>query len=217
MKLKALVAFAVWVVLSTFVGWGLALAVELVFASLERPSPLPPPSSWWVRGAVIVFAVAVSAAIARHSVGEQQVWKVCGVAAAVLVVALVGGYARHVSDENSYLKALPEQARAVDDATLLADGHAACDWISHRHWGEPSGQGTENTPFQPFYARGHISWYGSNSTERLYVSYVRGLEAQPGPMKLKDRLTSQVSVVAWLRLCPFQQWVHRPVWAGSSG
>jgi hypothetical protein len=49
------------------------------------------------------------------------------------------------------------------------------------------------------------------------VYYLEHLDAQhPGPLTQDERQQASVTALAWFELCPFQQWVHRPV-GGSQG
>jgi len=55
-------------------------------------------------------------------------------------------------------------------------------------------------------------WHWANSTKELTVRYIDHLDAQhPGPLTQNERQQASVIGSAWFELCPFQQWVHRPV------
>jgi hypothetical protein len=55
-----------------------------------------------------------------------------------------------------------------------------------------------------------------SSTLRLFQFYSRYLDRQsPGPLTQSDQIRLKVAFVAWYKMCPFQQWVHRPVGNGD--
>jgi hypothetical protein len=62
------------------------------------------------------------------------------------------------------------------------------------------------------YLPDHVRWHWANSTVRLLSYYIDHLDAQhPGPLTQNERQQARVTGSAWFELCPFQQWVHRPV------
>jgi hypothetical protein len=215
----ALVGIA-WIILGGLACWGLAILVELVAAAWDHLSPLPPPSSWWIRGAVAIAALLIgTAATVRWLHRRGRWWPHVAAAAAVCVVFACALFVVHLSTEHDYLTALPASARvgAADD-TLLAEGHAACSWLGQHRWGQPPeltgryGQyyGARFAPFNP-------TERGSNSTTRYYAWYINHVDAQqPGPLTPAETVRAKVAPVAWLHLCHFQQWVHRPI-GGSGG
>jgi hypothetical protein len=62
----------------------------------------------------------------------------------------------------------------------------------------------------------HVQWHWANSTRALTVRYIDHLDARhPGPLTQDERQQASVTASAWFELCPFQQWVHRPINAGG--
>jgi hypothetical protein len=187
-------------------------------------SVLPPPSSWWVRGAVLVAALLVGVAVAirwLHRPSSSDRWQP-HVAAAVVVAVVFAGtvYVVQISTEHDYLSSLPAEA-AGSDATLVADGHAACSWLGHHRWGTPPDlpkrwyrqhRRSGGARFAPFNPTEHVS----NSTRSYYAWYINHIDAQqPGLLTAAERIKARVAPVAWLHMCHFQQWVHRPIGGGS--
>jgi hypothetical protein len=157
-----------------------------------------------------------------------------GVAALLVVSAVVLG-SMHVVGvwrEHNYLRYLPP---GMSRDTGLAYGHQACDWLAARRWGRPTGpehvsfpggrvgdiHGRRRQRVQSralVYQPDHVQWHWANSTQRLAVSYIDHLDArQPGPLTQDERRQASVTGSAWFELCPFQQWVHRPVGGAGSG
>jgi hypothetical protein len=139
------------------------------------------------------------------------------------LVVLVGtgvlaqGYtARH---EDSYLSEGYPYYHEMTPATFMDNGRQACNWLEGRHWGAP--------PDLPDKEYGVLqgnsaAWNGAptsnviNSTRRLLVFYSGFIDRQnPGPRTRADEHKREVALWAWYKLCPFQQWVHRPLGNGG--
>lgn len=143
-----------------------------------------------------------------------------GLALAAVLVVSGSMHAHGVSREHHYLKHLPP---GMSREAGLAYGHQACDWLAAQRWGRPPGpdhlpRAREVTASHLSYQPHHVRWHRSNSTDRLIVYYIEHLDAQhPGPLTPNERQQASVTATAWYELCPFQQWVHRPVGGFHSG
>jgi hypothetical protein len=170
----------------------------------------------------------------KRQLSSRQATVPAGLALAAVLVVSGSTYAVGVSHEHNYLKHLPP---GMSREAGLAYGHQACDWLAARPWGRPPGPEFIHVPpgwggigdvrgrrrrqdqsktlvYQPYRTSGH--WHWSKSTVRLKVYYLEHLDAQhPGPLTQNERQQASVIGSAWFELCPFQQWVHRPV-GGSS-
>ena len=212
------VAAAVLAYLAT---WGLLVFVCLFNAAGglndgKEPLALPPPNSWTLRAVYLAVAILVGLLTFRvcreRNVSVRQAALTAGLALAAVLVVSGSTYAVGVSHEHNYLKHLPPGMSREDG---LAYGHQACDWLAAERWGRPPG--ADNIGVAPVYRPHNVRWHRSNSTERLMVYYLEHLDAQrPGPLTQNERQQASVTAVAWFELCPFQQWVHRPV-SGAGG
>jgi hypothetical protein len=218
-------------ILAGFVAYGVLIILELFPAehSADR-NPLPPPGDGRMLLAVLVVAVVSGVLIAlqwrRHPHRSRSVRGLSAFTAIVTAVAVVATLTTHFTLEQSYLQTVP--AGIASDSALLDAGHKACDWLGARHWGEPpeiSIRGPHRGPqfsplesaaLQAIYGRGYPTMVVINSTLRLFQIYSRYLDRQsPGPLTQADRIRLKVAFVAWYKMCPFQQWVHRPVSNGD--
>jgi hypothetical protein len=211
------VAAAVLTYLAT---WGLLVFVCLFNAAGglndgKEPLALPPPNSWTLRAVYLAVAVLVGLltfrACRERDVSLRQAAVPAGLALAAVLVVSGSTYAVGVSHEHNYLKHLPP---GMSREAGLAYGHQACDWLAAERWGRPPGP--DNIGVAPVYRPHNVRWHRSKSTERLMVYYLEHLDAQhPGPLTQNERQQASVTAVAWFELCPFQQWVHRPVSGGN--
>jgi hypothetical protein len=113
-------------------------------------------------------------------------------------------------------------------------GTKACDWLAPQRWGQPPadrrlrGSGNPyrlNEPlstlvYQPRRARlpSPGGWHWAGSTKYWLFHYTDYLDARhPGPLTQDERQQASVTGSAWFELCPFQQWVHRPVGGNHNG
>jgi hypothetical protein len=226
------VAAAVLAYLAT---WGLLVLICLLNAANDlnggvHPLAIPPPNSWTLRAVYVAVALLVGLltfrACRKRDVSLRQAAVPAGLALAGVLVVSGSTYAVGVSHEHNYLKHLPP---GMSRQAGLAYGHQACDWLAAERWGRPPGSeslssslitirpgarlGTERPPvYYPY----HVQWHWANSTRMLGVYYIEHLDAQhPGPLTQDER--QQISVIgsAWFELCPFQQWVHRPINGGG--
>jgi hypothetical protein len=202
-------------ILAGFVAYGLLVVVELFAGehSADR-NPLPPPGDWHMRLAVLVVAVVFGAIVTffwRRDAGVGSSSFVRGLSAftaVAVVVAALSTVASNVALERSYLHSVP--AGTASDSALLEAGQRACDWLRAKHWGRPS--------LHSSYMKG-VTTIGTpttnviSSTGRLASEFHYHLLTQP-PSAM-TRLEGKVSLLAWYRMCPFQQWVHRPVGNGD--
>jgi hypothetical protein len=211
------VAAAVLAYLAT---WGLLVFVCLLNAANDlrggvHPLAIPPPNSWTLRAVYLAVAILVGVltfrACRQRDVSLRQAAVPAGLALAGVLVVSGSTYAVGVSHEHNYLRHLPP---GVSRQAGLAYGHQACDWLAAQPWGKPSGQ----IPPRP-QARSTVVLtvpFRTVSTNELAARYVNHLDAQhPGPLTQDER--QQISVIgsAWFELCPFQQWVHRPISGGD--
>jgi hypothetical protein len=211
--------------LAGFAAYGLLIIIELFLAKFGTPKFLPPPGDWRMLLAVLVAAVVAGVLITlRWRKKTEHVYSVRGVsafAAIATAVAVVATLVTHFTLEQSYLDTVP--AGIASKSVLLDAGHEACNWIDGRRWGKPPDlpRGNREPPEESaaeaaIYGPGYPTMVVIKSTRRLFVFYGRYLDRQnPGPLTQLDRLRLDVAFVAWYKMCPFQQWVHRPV--GGSG
>jgi hypothetical protein len=208
-------------VLAYLAAWGLLVFVCLFNAAGglndgKEPLALPPPNSWTLRAVYLAVAILVGLLTFRacraRDVSLRQAALTAGLALAAVLVVSGSTYAVGVSHEHNYLKHLPP---GMSREAGLAYGHQACDWLAAERWGRPPG--AEFIGVAPVYRPPNVRWHRSNSTERLMVYYLEHLDAQhPGPLTQNERQQASIAAVAWYELCPFQQFVHRPV-GGSGG
>jgi hypothetical protein len=212
-------------ILAGFAAYGLLIILELFLAKFGTPKFLPPPGDWRMLLAVLVVAVVAGVlSTVRWRRNPEHIYSVRGLsvfAAAATAVAVVATLVTHVALEQSYLHTVP--ARIASKSVLLDAGHDACNWIDGRRWGKPPDlpRGDREPPEESaaeaaIYGPGYPTMVVIKSTRRLFIFYGRYLDRQnPGPLTQADRIRLDVAFVAWYKLCPFQQWVHRPV--GGSG
>lgn len=212
------VAAAVLTYLAT---WALLFYVCLQDAAGDSSS-LPSPNSWTLRAAYLAVAILVGLLTFRHGgreweLSSRQAAVPAGLALAAVLVVSGSMYAYGVSREHNYLKYLPP---GMSREAGLVSGHRACDWLAAQRWGRPPGpdhlQGPLGRTF--VYRPHHVQWHWANSTDRLVVYYLEHLDAQhPGPLTEDELQQASVTGSAWFELCPFQQWVHRPVGGNDNG
>ena len=208
-------------VVAYLVCWGVGYVVNLTAAG-GGVSVVPTPGSWPMRGVYLACAVAVGWWAIRHQWGLTSSVRGTALFAAVVlagVCTLSGAVAE--MDRHDFLVRLPAGA---DETAALRAGHQACDWLAAHRWGRPAGpehleSRAERRALRLMYrppSRMTRSWHGANSTTRLLVYYVWQVNReQPGALTTSERLRLRYTELAWYELCPFQQWVHRPV--GGSG
>ena len=211
-------------VLAYLAMWALLFVVCLFDAGGDS-SFLPSPSSWTLRAVYLAVAVFVGVrmfrACRKRELSVRQATVPGGLALVAVLVVSGSMHAYGVSREHNYLTYLPP---GMSREAGLAYGHQACDWLTARPWGRPPGPdhlppSREAQSGSLIYRPPHLPWrqgQWANSTERLAVYYIEHLDAQqPGPLTQNERQQASVTRVAWIQLCPFQKWVHRPV--GGSG
>jgi hypothetical protein len=179
------------------------------------------PNSWTLRAVYVAVAILVGLlafrACRKWEPSSRQAAVPAGLALAAVLVVSGSMYAADVSHKHNYLKHLPP---GMTREAGLVYGHQACDWLTVRPWGRPPGpdhlngtRAVRGLVYQPH----NVRWHRANSTDRLMVYYIEHLDAQhPGPLTQNERQQASVTALAWFELCPFQQWVHRPV-GGSQG
>lgn len=197
-------------------GWGLLNVVEL-FAASPGPSWLPPPGSLWLSGPLAIAAVAVGLKEFRAEPDwrDPLAWRPgMTIALTVVVVGALSYVAYQDFRGQDYLSYV--SANTVDSQTALAAGDEACDWLADQRWGQLD-EGTRTLSSGEF-ARAldqsgrHDRPRLINSTQAHYANYLDHLYAESsGALAGESRVQAQVALVAWYRLCPYQQWVHRPV------
>jgi hypothetical protein len=223
--LLVVVAAAVLTYLAT---WALLFFVCLVNAANgfnfgADPWNIPSPNSWTLRAVYLAVAILVGLltfrACRERELSLRQATVPAGLALAAVLVVSGSTYAVGVSHEHNFLEHLPP---GVSREAGLAYGHQACGWLAAQPWGRPPGPDHLPRTFYEghgrtvFYRPHHAQWHWANSTERLKVYYIDHLDAQqPGPLTQNERQQARVIGSAWFELCPFQQWVHRPI--GGSG
>jgi hypothetical protein len=218
-------------ILAGFVADGLLIILELVLADSTRPEAMPPPGDWRMRLGVLVVGVVFGVLISlRWRRNPHRIRSVRGLSAftgIATAVAVVATLVTHFTLEQSYLETVPDGI--ASDSVLLDAGHEACNWLGARHWGQPpeiSVRGPHRGPqfsplesdaLQAIYGPGYPTMVVISSTLRLFQFYSRYLDRQsPGPLTQADEIRLKVAFVAWYKMCPFQQWVHRPV-GGNHG
>jgi hypothetical protein len=218
-------------ILAGFVAFGLLVVVELFPAehSADR-NPLPPPGDrallLAVLGVAVVSGVLIALQWRRNPHRYRSVRGLSAVTAIATAVAVVATLVTHFALQQSYLDTVPAGIASRSD--LLDAGHQACDWLEARHWGAPPDisilrphRGPQFSPLesaalQAIHGRGYPTMVVISSTLRLFQLYSRYLDSQsPGPLTQADRIRLKVAFVAWYKMCPFQQWVHRPVGDGD--
>jgi hypothetical protein len=212
-------------VLAGFAAYGLLVILELFLAKFGTPKFLPPPGDWRVLLGVLVVALVAGVLITLSwRRNQEHIHSVRGLSvltAIAIAVAVVATLVTHFSLEQSYLHSVP--AGIASKSVLLDAGHEACNWIDGRRWGKPPDlpRGEHNPPEESaaetaILGPGYPTMVVIKSTRRLFIYYSRYLDRQnPGPLTQADRIRLKVAYVAWYKMCPFQQWVHRPV--GGSG
>jgi hypothetical protein len=199
-----------------FAAYGLLVILELFLAQhATSPESLPPPGDRRMLLALIVVAGISGVLIALwwrrdNPAGSNSVRGLFAFTAIATAAVVVATLVTHSALEKSYLHSVP--AGTASNSALLQAGHKACDWLGGRHWGRPSG------PYEQGYLEGvpyigHPTLNIINSTGRLATEYHHYVSTQPP--NAMTRLEDKVSLLAWYKMCPLQQWVHRPV--GGSG
>jgi hypothetical protein len=186
---------------------------------------LPSPNSWTLRAVYLAVAILVGLLTFRACREWElslpgQVSVPAGLALVAVLVVSGSMHVYGVSREHNYLKYLPP---GMSREAGLTYGHQACDWLAARPWGRPPGP--DHLPDRRYeqsrtlvYRPHHVQWHGAISTDRLMVYYIEHLDAQhPGPLTEDERQQASVTGSAWFELCPFQQWVHRPVGGNHNG
>jgi hypothetical protein len=139
------------------------------------------------------------------------------VASAALCGVLISVHAYESGNERLYVLEVSKFSGEPTE-TALADGYAACDWLRVKPWSRPPGpehlgRHRERRMLVPLPAP---TANVIKSTIRLYSHYLIYLDRPaPGPLTPREQMSGRVALIAWYKLCPFQQWVHRPV--GGSG
>jgi hypothetical protein len=183
--------------------WAMTVLGELFFAG-ESASPVPPPGSAWLVGVRGFIAIVLGALITHRRIRQDHPSKegrVFGVIVLVGVFILGGStYAYAKVHESRYLNTL---GITTNTDGVLRAGHMACEWLAAQHWG---GRQSMSVATGGRY----------RSTNAIYGDYVDELDAQPGPITADRNMQAVVAFAAWNALCPFQQWVHRPI-VGNGG
>ena len=207
---------AVSIAVVTYLGcWGVGYAVNVAAASYGRESVVPPPGSWTLRAVYVTAALAAGWWVTRRGwarTARRPRIEAAFAAVTLITVCLISGTVAEVHRHN-FLSALPP---GQDHEAALRAGHQACDWLAAQRWGRPPGpehlQQARDIMYYPPLAR----WQVANSTDRLLSYYLRHVDAeQPGPLTSTERVRVQYAELAWFELCPFQQFVHRPVGSGD--
>jgi hypothetical protein len=173
----------------------------------------------------LAVAILVGLLTFRHGgreweLSSRQAAVPAGLALAAVLVVSGSMYAVGVSHKHTYLKYLPP---GMSREAGLVYGHQACDWLAAQRWGRPPGpdhlrRSREAQSVSLVYQPSHAPWRQTNSTYRLMVYYIEDLDGQhPGPLTEDKRQQASVTAVAWFELCPFQQWVHRPIGGDHTG
>jgi hypothetical protein len=208
-------------ILAGFAAYGLLVILELFPARFGTRKFLPPPGDWRILLTVLVVAVVAGVLITlRWRNNQEHIYSARGVSAFTAIataVAVVATLVTHFVLEQSYLHTLP--AGIASKSVLLDAGHEACNWLDGRRWGEPPDlpggnhqPPEESVAVAAIYGPGSPTMVVSEPTRRLFVFYGRYLDKQsPGPLTQAERIRLDVAFVAWYKMCPFQQWVHRPV------
>jgi hypothetical protein len=206
-------------ILAGFAAYGLLIILELILAQhSSRPESLPPPGD---RGMLLaVFAVALVSGVLitlrwhrnRHPWSDDSVRGLSAFTATATAVVVIATLITHFALAQSYLHSVP--AGIASRSTLLDAGHEACNWLDARHWGHPSDLPGIESPEESAALAAVYDPHSivAISTRILFEYYSRYLDRQnPGPLTQADRIRLTVAFVAWYKMCPFQQWVHRPV------
>jgi hypothetical protein len=230
-------------VLTYLAAWALLVFVCLLGA-VTGWNVLPSPNSWTLRAVYLTAAILVGLHTFRdcreRELSRRQAWGSTPVPPPTTVPAGLAGIlvvsgimsAVGVRQEHNYLEYLPQ---GMSQEAGLVYGHQACDWLAAQRWGRPPGaehigipagwggigdvRGPRRRQVQSrtlVYQPAHVQWHWANSTQRLKVYYLEHLDAQhPGPLTQNERQQASVIGSAWFELCPFQQWVHRPIGASD--
>ena len=207
-------------VLGYLAAWIAAYGLNL-FDAHGAPIWILPPGAWRMRAIYLLIAVVAAVwvtATDRWSAKPLEAVIAAGVALGLVTVPflLVSELHRH-----DFVRALPA---GEDRGAALAAGHDACNWLAKKHWGPPPGDGRPSGSVSTAALRLQYSpprsmtkgWHGAKSTSRLIVAYVKQVDARsPGPLTADETFHVKYTTLAFYALCPFQQWVHRPL--GGSG
>jgi hypothetical protein len=211
MKLPLLVVAAAAAVLTYLAAWALAF-IACMFQAASGLIVLPSPSSWTLRA--VYAAVAVLVGVRTFRVRREQDLSLrrasvpAGLALTAVLVVSGSLHAVGVSRERHYLDYLPP---GMGREAGLTYGHQACDWLAAQRWGRPAEAPSQPGPRLVYQPR-RVQWHWANSTRTLMTRYLDHLDAQqPGPLTQDEREQASVIGSAWFELCPFQQWVHRPL------
>lgn len=197
--IAAMVGLAVTLAVS-FVMFAAVFYIELVMTSVLPHVPLPPPTSVLMEGLIVLLSLACAFLVVRRRALARayNMWllPLTTIAVAIAVLAATGVITHRytVRHERDFLQAFADSG--IPAATLLASGQQACDWLKQQHWGRPFGQ-SEPAHLYP------IRFVPSNNV----IKSTATLEARYGRSGRDDSLV----LAAWYRLCPFQEWVHRPI------
>jgi hypothetical protein len=215
-SLRAGIVAVAAAVLAYLAAWGLLVLVCLQDASGDSSS-LPPPNSWTLRAVYLAVAILVGLltflACRKRELSSRQTAVPAGLALAAVLVLSGSTYLVGVFHEHNYKHLPPGMSREAG----LDYGHQACDWLAAQPWGRPPDlhgrvRSRETQSSTLVYQPHNVRWHQANSTYRLMVYYIEHLDAQhPGPLTQNERQQASVTADAWYELCPFQQWVHRPV------
>lgn len=216
MSHRLLVAAAA-AVLTYLATWAL-LFVACLFLAAIGVYILPSPSSWALRTVYVAVAILVGLHTFRarraQELSLRRAVEPAGLALAAVLVVSGTLHVVGVSREHNYLEYLPP---GMSREAGLAYGHQACDWLAVRRWGPSPGDAHGSRSASLVYHPHHVGWHWANSTDRLVDYYIAHLDAQhPGPLTQNERQQASVIGSAWFELCPFQQWIHRPL-GGSGG
>lgn len=187
---------------------GLALYAVLFLAELliatRMHSPLPPPlTDHWPDWSIVAASTAVGfwrfMVILRTRGRHGPLFGSVIAAFASVAIIAFSAAGSTIAHETSYLSAFPESNASTGQ--LLEWGHKACDWLKQQNWGKPN----------PPITRGHL-YPKPYAPRNMVITSTATLEAHYGRTGWADR----VVLTAWYRLCPFQQWVHRPIGGGGN-
>jgi hypothetical protein len=208
------------------VAYVILVFLEMVLASpgFGSPSILPPPTARPVVALIVLCAAVLAYFVTRKHLATDAFsrWSVVGPVALLLIASLFVITSKH--NEQKYLAVASADFPRVSAKVLNDDGHEACDWLRGRHWGTPPEiPGRRESKFYGALSHGNYNTAPAptalviKSTSRLFIFYTRYLRRQEKARVLTpdEKLKRQVAFVAWYRMCPFQQWVHRPL--GGSG
>jgi len=207
------VAAAVLTYLAT---WALLVFDCLLGAAVGFDRPAPSPDSWTLRAVYVAVAILggllTFLACRERELSLRQATVPAGLALAAVLVVSGSMHAVGVWRERNYVGYLPARHEPGGWSGLRTPGlRLACRptvGTSTRH----RQQGVPTLVYQPE----HVQWHWANSTRTLTVRYIDHLDARhPGPLTQDERQQASVTASAWFELCPFQQWVHRPINAGG--